>query len=66
MALEVMEKRLAAHAFFVDQYSIADIALYAYTHVADEGGFDLSDYPAISAWLERCRGQTGHIPITAG
>jgi glutathione S-transferase len=66
MALDVMEKRLAAYAYFVDEYSIADIALYAYTHVADEGGFDLSGYPAINAWLERCRGQTGHIAITAG
>ena len=66
MALDVMEKRLAAHSFFVDEYSIADIALYAYTHLADEGGFDLSGYPAINVWLERCRGQTGHIAITAG
>ena len=66
-ALDVMDKHLADHAYFVgDAYSIADIALYAYTHVADEGGFDLSPYAAIGAWLERCRGQPGHIPITAG
>ncbi len=66
-ALDVMEQHLEKHAFFVgDAYSIADIALFAYTHVADEGGFDLSNYPAIGAWFDRCRGQPGHIPITAG
>ena len=47
------------------RYSIADIALYAYTHVADEGGFDLSGYPAIGAWLDRVAAQPGHVPITA-
>jgi glutathione S-transferase len=64
-ALGVMEQHLAQRAFFVgERYSIADIALYAYTHVADEGGFDLAPYPAIRAWLERVRGQPKHIPIT--
>jgi len=64
-ALGVMEQHLARHAFFVgEQYSIADIALYAYTHVADEGGFDLAAYPAIRAWLERVREQPGHVMIT--
>jgi glutathione S-transferase len=63
-ALAAMEKHLAGLEFFVgEQYSIADISLYAYTHVADEGGFDLSRYPAISAWLDRIFAQPGHITI---
>ena len=66
-ALDVMEKHLTGRAFFVgERYSIADIALYAYTHVAHEGGFDLSRYPNIRAWLERVRAQPKHIPITQG
>jgi len=66
-ALAVMEQHLAARAFFVaDTYTIADIALYAYTHVAHEGGFDLGLYPAVRQWLERIRSQPGHVPITAG
>ena len=66
-ALEVMEGRLERDDFFVaDRYSIADVALYAYTHVADEGGFDLGRFPAIGAWMERIRAQPGHIPITQG
>ena len=64
-ALQVMERHLATRRFFVgEQYSIADIALYAYTHVADEGGFDLAPYAAIHAWFERVRSQPRHIPIT--
>jgi glutathione S-transferase len=66
-ALGVMESHLRGRAFFVGECcSIADIALYAYTHVADEGGFDLGPYPAIRAWLARVRGEPGHVPITAG
>ncbi len=66
-ALQVMEKHLASNAFFVgSRYTIADIALYAYTHVADEGGFDLSPFASIRAWLDRVRSQPGHKPITAG
>jgi len=62
----VMEKHLQAHRFFVgDAYSIADIALYAYTHVAHEGGFDLAPFPAVRAWLGRVAEQPGHIAITA-
>jgi glutathione S-transferase len=65
-ALDAMEGHLADRQFLVgERYSIADITLYAYTHVADEGGFDLSRYPAINAWLERVAGQPGHVPITA-
>src|ERR1700687_1365780 len=66
-ALDVMEGHLAQRTFFVgDRYSIADIALYAYTHVADEGGFDLGRFSAVRAWLERVRAQPRHIPITQG
>ena len=66
-ALGVMESRLADHPFLVaDGYTIADIALYAYTHVADEGGFDLGDYPGVRAWLARVAGQSGYLRITAG
>jgi glutathione S-transferase len=66
-ALDVMEDHLRDHPFFVaGRYTIADIALYAYTHVAHEGGFDLSPYPALNAWLARVREQPRHIPITQG
>jgi glutathione S-transferase len=65
-ALGVMETHLRERSFFVsERYSIADIALYAYTHVAHEGGFDLSRYPAVGAWLARVREQPRHVPITA-
>jgi len=64
-ALDVMERHLATRPFFVgDRYSIADIALYAYTHVADEGGFDLGGHPAVRGWLERVRAEPRHVPIT--
>ena len=63
-ALGVMERHLARRRFFVDErYSIADVALYAYTHVADEGGFDLAPYPAVRAWLARVAAEPGHVPI---
>jgi glutathione S-transferase len=63
-ALGVMESHLATRTFFVaDRYTIADIALYAYTHVASEGGFDLGRYPAVQAWLQRVREQPGHVTI---
>ena len=66
-ALGVMESHLKSREWFVGvRYSVADIALYAYTHVADEGGFDLAGYPAIRAWLERVKSQPRHIPITRG
>ena len=63
-ALGVMERHLETHSFFAaDRYSIADIALYAYTHVAEDGEFDLSDFPKINAWMERVRAQPGHVPM---
>jgi glutathione S-transferase len=66
-ALGVMEKHLSENDFFVaGRYTIADIALYAYTHVAREGGFDLEGFPAVRAWLGRVRAQAGHVPITRG
>jgi glutathione S-transferase len=64
-ALRAMEQHLPGREFLVaDRYTIADIALYAYTHVAPEGGFELEPYPAINAWLERVAAQPGHIAIT--
>ena len=66
-ALGVMESHLEDREYFVGgRYTIADVALYAYTHVADEGGFDLSDYPAVRAWIERVASQPGYLPITYG
>jgi len=65
-ALSVMEQHLRGRDFFVgDGYTVADIALYAYTHVADEGGFELATFPAVCAWLERIRGRPGHVPMEA-
>ena len=66
-ALGVMEEHLAGRDWFVGAaVTIADIALYAYTHVAHEGGFDLADYPAVRAWLDRVAGLPGYVPITLG
>ena len=65
-ALEVMEGRLAQEPYFVgDRYGIADIALYAYTHVADDGGFDLGPFPAVRAWLDRVRAQPRYAAMPA-
>lgn len=64
-ALRVMENHLRSRSFFVgERYTIADIALFAYTHVADEGGFDLSEFSLIRAWLERVKAQPRYISIT--
>ncbi|MDI6027104.1 glutathione S-transferase family protein [Corticibacterium sp. UT-5YL-CI-8] len=63
-ALGVMDKHLTANDFFAgDEFSVADIALYAYTHVADEGGFELQPYPAVAAWLKRVEHHPGHVPM---
>ncbi len=65
-ALDAMEGHLVGREFLVgDAPTLADIALYGYTHVADEGGFDLGRYPAIGAWLERVAALPGHVPIDA-
>jgi len=64
-ALGVMETHLSAqHWFAGDRYSIADIALYGYTHAAGEGGFDLTQYPKVEAWLARVAAEPGHIPLS--
>jgi len=66
-ALDVMDAELATRDWFAaDAYTVADIALYAYTHVAHEGGFDLEPYPHVRTWLDRVRDQPRHIPITEG
>jgi glutathione S-transferase len=65
-ALEVMEGALAQQPFFVaGRYSIADIALYAYTHVAGDGGFELDRFPAVRAWLERVQSQPRYAALPA-
>jgi glutathione S-transferase len=66
-ALDAMEAHLAdGKEYFVgDRVTLADIALYAYTHVAHEGGFDLERYPAIRDWLDRVAAEPGHVPIDA-
>ena len=65
-ALRVMESHLSGRNFFVgSDYSIADIALYAYTHVAGQGGFSLANYPAIRAWLKRVEQQPGYVAMEA-
>ena len=63
-ALAVMEQHLAHERFFVgDAYSIADIALYAYTHAAGDGGFELQRYPAVRAWIARVQSQPRFVPM---
>ena len=64
-ALNILEQQLSAKNFVAgDDYSLADIALFAYTHVADEGGFDLSTYAAINAWIGRIRARPAFVPMT--
>ncbi len=65
-ALRLMDEHLADRRFFIgDRLSLADIALYAYTHVAESGGFELGRYPAVQAWLERVAAEPGHIAMDA-
>ena len=65
-ALAAMERQLEAREYLVGEgMTLADIALYAYTHVADEGGFDLGRYPAIRGWLDRVAAEPGHVAIDA-
>jgi glutathione S-transferase len=65
-ALALMDEHLAARAFFVgDRPTLADIALYAYTHVAEEGGFALASYPAVRRWLGRVAAMPGYVPMAA-
>jgi glutathione S-transferase len=61
-ALSVLEGHLRDHDFLVgDRYTLADLCVYAYVHVAGEAGFDLADYPAVSAWIERVEATPGHV-----
>jgi glutathione S-transferase len=63
-AIGIMDAHLAKRSFFVaERYSIADIALYAYTHVAGDGGIDLAPYPAVRAWLARVAGEARHVKL---
>jgi glutathione S-transferase len=63
-ALNALDRHLSEREFMVDErYTVADISLYAYTHVAPEGGFDLEPYPAVRVWLKRVAAQPGHVPI---
>jgi glutathione S-transferase len=63
-ALAVMEEQLAREPFFAgERYSVADISLFAYTHCAADGGFDLGRYPAIRGWLDRVRSQPRFVPL---
>jgi glutathione S-transferase len=63
-ALGVMENHLKLHRYFAaDRYTVADIALYAYTHLAHESDFDLSSFPYIRAWLDRVAAEPGHVPM---
>ena len=63
-ALKLMDEHLATHRFFVgEQLSLADVALYAYTHVADGGGFELAHYPAVQRWLGAVEAEPGYVPM---
>jgi glutathione S-transferase len=64
-ALDLMEQALAGSDWLVNECSIADLALYAYTHVAHEAGLPLEDYPNIRKWIERVEGLAGFVPMTA-
>jgi glutathione S-transferase len=65
-ALRLMDEHLAGRGVFVgESLTLADIALYAYTHVAEEGGFDLAAYPAVTAWLARVGEAPGYVPMSA-
>jgi glutathione S-transferase len=66
LALRVLDRHLAGRTFVVgERCTIADMALFGYTHVADEAGYRLADYPAIEAWIARMRAEARHAPISA-
>jgi len=65
-ALRVMEQQVQEHDYIAgDAFTIADIALFAYTHVAHEGGFNLKEYPAVLAWIERIQSRDGFTPMVS-
>jgi glutathione S-transferase len=62
--LDALEAHLSLHSFLVgERYTVADIAVYGYTHVSGEGGYELGRYPAVNAWMARIAAQPGHISI---
>jgi glutathione S-transferase len=64
--LATLDQHLQGRSYVVgDSFSLADIALYGYTHVAPEGGLELESYPAVRAWLRRVASEPGHVPIDA-
>jgi glutathione S-transferase len=64
--LKLLNDHLTGRHFMVgDSYTIADISLYGYTHVAEEGGFRFADYPAVGAWIERVQATKGYLPLSA-
>ena len=64
--LSALERHVTGREFFVgNRITLADISLYAYTHVAPEGGFELEPYPSVRAWLDRVAAEPGHVPIEA-
>ena len=64
--LATLERQLEGRRFLVgDRLTLADVSLYAYTHVAHEGGFDLEPFPAVRGWLDRVASEPGHVPIDA-
>jgi glutathione S-transferase len=65
-ALKALDRHLDGRRWLVGEaFSLADIAVYGYTHVAEEGGFTLDPYPAVRAWLDRVAAEPGHVPIDA-
>jgi glutathione S-transferase len=64
-ALAAIDGHLAGREWLVEAFSIADISVYAYTHVAEEGGFDLAPYPAVRAWIDRVAARPGYVPMEA-
>ncbi len=63
-ALDIMERQLAGHDWLTDHGpTVADISLVAYTQAADEGGFELANWPGISRWIDRCLALPGVVPL---
>ena len=65
-ALAALDRHLDGRRYLVgDSYSLADLAVYGYAHVAEEGGFELDPYPVVRGWIDRVAAEPGHIPIDA-
>jgi glutathione S-transferase len=62
-ALDVLERHLSGHDFLAGHYSVADIAVYAYTHVAPQAGIPLDPYPAVRSWIDRIEATQGFVPL---